>query len=156
SGRFGVQFGRTGAAILEGQLGPAASRPSWVILAGGDWSGFGDLVTRLRGDGIEVLVEATSLTEVARAVEIGADGLILKGHEAGGRVGADTSFILVQKWRQWADRQGGATPVWVRGGVGPNTAAACLAAGVRGVVLDSQVLLARESPLSGELQQRLA
>ena len=38
-------------------------------------------------------------------------------------------------------------PVWVQGGIGPNTAAACLTGGATGVVLDSQVLLTRESPL---------
>src|SRR5438874_1759570 len=75
---------------------------------------------------------------------------------AGGRVGADTSFVLIQKWRQHADRTGTKLPFWVHGGIGPNTAAACLAAGARGVVLDSQVLLARESPLSDAARKRIA
>ena len=62
--------------------------------------------------------------------------------------GAETSFVLIQKWRQYAERHRITLPFWVRGGIGPNTAAACLAAGAAGVVLDSQVLLARESPLT--------
>ena len=37
-------------------------------------------------------------------------------------------------------------PVWVRGGIGPNVAAGCMAAGATGVVLDGALLLSRESP----------
>ena len=32
------------------------------------------------------------------AAELDIDGLILKGHESGGRVGTDTTFILLQRW----------------------------------------------------------
>src|SRR5262249_21105209 len=42
------------------------------------------------------------------------------------------------------------------GGIGLNTAAACLAAGAAGVVLDSQLLLARETPLDERTRQHLA
>ncbi|HLQ22864.1 MAG TPA: beta-ketoacyl synthase N-terminal-like domain-containing protein, partial [Gemmatimonadales bacterium] len=45
--------------------------------------------------------------------------------------------------------------MWVQGGVGLNTAAACLAGGAAGVVLDSQLLLARETPLDEAARQRL-
>src|SRR4030095_8870857 len=46
-------------------------------------------------------------------------------------------------------------PFWVRGGIGANTAAACAAGGARGVVLDSQVLLAKETPLSDGARKRI-
>src|SRR5262249_12793229 len=97
-----------------------------------------------------------SLDEAIRAEALGGDGLILKGQEAGGRVGAETAFILLQRWH--AHRQAGARtnlPVWVQGGVGLHTAAACLVAGATGVVLDSQLLLGRESPLPPEARQLL-
>ena len=29
---------------------------------------------------------------------MGVDGLVLKGHEAGGFVGEDSTFVLLQKW----------------------------------------------------------
>src|SRR5438270_170381 len=51
---------------------------------------------------------------------------------------------------------GPALAVWAQGGIGPNTAAACLVAGARGVVLDAQVLLTRESPATDGLRRRLA
>ena len=84
------------------------------------------------------------------------DGLILKGHEAGGRVGAETSFILLQRWRAHVERGGSAgLPVFVQGGVGPNSAAACAAGGATGVVLDAQLLLTGESSVPDEIRQRL-
>jgi acyl transferase domain-containing protein/NAD(P)H-dependent flavin oxidoreductase YrpB (nitropropane dioxygenase family)/NADP-dependent 3-hydroxy acid dehydrogenase YdfG len=148
---FGVQL-RADADELFALL---TAKPARVILVG-DSPTLPDRVHALRAAGAEVLVSAVSPAQAARAAEAGADGVILKGHESGGRVGADTSFVLIQKWRQHADRSGLKLPFWVQGGVGPNTAAACLAAGARGVVLDSQVLLARESPLSEAARRRIA
>jgi acyl transferase domain-containing protein/NAD(P)H-dependent flavin oxidoreductase YrpB (nitropropane dioxygenase family)/acyl carrier protein len=135
---------------------PADVRPGWVILAGGDLPTLPAAAEQWRRSGAEVLVEAVGLPEAVRAAELGADGIILKGHEAGGRVGADTAFVLVQKWRRHADRAGLNLPFWVQGGIGPNTAAACLAAGARGVVLDGQLLLAKESPLGEAARKRVA
>ena len=45
--------------------------------------------------------------------------------------------------------------MWVQGGIGLNTAAACLAAGADGVVLDSQLLLARETPVDEKARRSL-
>ncbi len=131
-------------------------KPACVILAGADHASLAARVRDLQAAGVEVLREATSVAEAAAAVKAGVTGVVLKGHEAGGRVGADTSFVLLQKWRRHADKHQLAVPFWVRGGIGANTAAACLAGGARGVVLDSQVLLTRESPLSDGARKRLA
>ncbi|WP_161967675.1 type I polyketide synthase [Fimbriiglobus ruber] len=152
---FGVQVSSDATELLT-LLPTWPTKPTTVILAGADHPTLPETISRLREAGIEVLREATSLDESRRAREFGSNGLILKGHEAGGRVGPDTSFVLIQKWRRVADQTGVQIPFWVRGGVGPNTAAACLAAGARGVVLDSQVLLARESPLPEDFRSRLA
>ena len=151
---FGVRLGTDAGQFLPEVLsGP--THPSWVIFPAGVTE-LAAWAEQCRGHGIDVLVETVSVDEATQAAELGADGLILTGHEAGGRVGADTAFVLVQKWRQWSDRQAGSVPpFWVRGGIGPNTAAACLAAGATGVVLDTQVLLARESPLSDNVRKRL-
>ncbi len=105
--------------------------------------------------GVQLYWEATSLEEAVRGLECQVDGLILKGSEAGGRVGSDTSFVLIQKWLQYARRHESRVPFWVRGGIGPNTAAACKSAGARGVVLDSQVLLAREAKTPEDLRRRI-
>lgn len=69
-------------------------------------------------------------------------GVVVKGHEAGGRIGECSSFILTQQVLAKTD-----LPVHVQGGIGPHSAAACLAAGAAGVVLDDQLWLMPESPL---------
>ncbi|MEZ4402977.1 MAG: SDR family NAD(P)-dependent oxidoreductase [Kofleriaceae bacterium] len=90
--------------------------------------------------GHAVLVQVTSLAEAAAAAAAGAAGLIAKGSEAGGRVGELTTFVLVQ-----ALVAAGQLPVWAQGGVGLHTAAACVAGGAAGVVLDNQLVGCRES-----------
>nr|WP_042188477.1 type I polyketide synthase [Kibdelosporangium sp. MJ126-NF4]CEL18267.1 modular polyketide synthase [Kibdelosporangium sp. MJ126-NF4]CTQ97753.1 modular polyketide synthase [Kibdelosporangium sp. MJ126-NF4] len=86
-----------------------------------------------------VLVEVTSLAEAHAAVERGADGLIARGCESGGRVGELTTFVLLQRLVTEFD-----VPIWAAGGIGPITAAAAVAGGARGVVLDSQFALVSE------------
>ncbi|MEW6221243.1 MAG: SDR family NAD(P)-dependent oxidoreductase [Thermodesulfobacteriota bacterium] len=86
----------------------------------------------------EVCDEAAALAAQAA----GADGLLAKGNEAGGLVGEETAFILLQRL---LDRV--SLPVWVQGGIGLHTAAASYVAGAAGVVLDSQLLACREAGL---------
>lgn len=105
----------------------------------------------LRTRDVEVLLECTSFREARSGEEIGVDGLIAKGHEAGGRIGDETTFILLQKLVGAFD-----LPVWAHGGIGLHSAAACCAAGARGVVLDTQLALARESPLDDAVKRRLS
>ena len=150
---FGAQL-RPDSSDLFALL--AEFKPAHVILAGADHPALAARVAELKAAGIDVLREAVSVAEAKHAAELSVSGIILKGHEAGGRVGADTSFVLLQKWRQYAGKNGISLPFWVRGGIGANTAAACLAGGARGVVLDSQVLLTRETPLRDGARKRLA
>ncbi len=98
-----------------------------------------------------VIGEATSRAEVRRAIAAGVSGVIVSGLEAGGRCGSDSSFILLQAALA-EDR----VPVWVRGGVGERVAAAVVAAGGAGVVLDGALLLARESPVGPSWRERIA
>lgn len=89
-----------------------------------------------------VFVQVVSSAEAARAIEAGADALIAVGLESGGRVGDESAFILSQRLIHDTN-----LPVWVQGGIGPHSAAACFAGGAAGVVLDSQLALVRESTL---------
>src|SRR4051812_16169459 len=77
------------------------------------------------------------------AAGAGADAIVAKGHEAGGWIGDESTFVLVQRLAGAP----GMPPVWAQGGIGLHTTAACAVAGAAGAVLDAQVLLARESPL---------
>jgi acyl transferase domain-containing protein/NAD(P)H-dependent flavin oxidoreductase YrpB (nitropropane dioxygenase family)/NAD(P)-dependent dehydrogenase (short-subunit alcohol dehydrogenase family) len=153
SSPFGVKVGPENMAVLDAVLAELPDRLAWVILPG-DHPDPGRCVERLRRMGRGVWLEAIDFDEARLGADLGVDGLILKGHEAGGRVGVETAFILLQRWRahrgRGADKQ---LPVWVQGGVGLNTAAACVAGGAAGVVLDAQLLLARESPLTAEARR---
>ncbi|MEV8021337.1 SDR family NAD(P)-dependent oxidoreductase [Streptomyces sp. NPDC086554] len=85
--------------------------------------------------------EVVSPGEAVAAVAAGAAGLVARGHEAGGRVGELTTFVLLQ--RLLADRELD-VPVFASGGIGPHTAAAAVAGGAAGVVLDAQLALTTE------------
>lgn len=95
-------------------------------------------VEALRAAGIRVLLEAIAWDDRLTG-PMAAEGVILKGHEAGGRVGEATSFILLQQ-----ARAAGLSPVFIRGGVGLYSAGALRAGGAAGIVLDDQCLMLRE------------
>lgn len=101
--------------------------------------------------GLSIIGEAINLQEAKLLQAAGLDAVIAKGNESSGRVGEETSFVLLQRLRHELS-----VPVWVRGGVGVNSAAAILAAKCAGVVLDSQLLLTRESPLGNEQKEKLS
>jgi len=90
----------------------------------------------------QIFLEVHELNTALAAEQVGFDGLILKGHEAGGRVGSESTFVLLQKVRGQTK-----LPYYVQGGIGPDTAAAALLAGAHGVVLCEELWLATESPL---------
>src|SRR6266704_4309718 len=108
---------------------PSAIRT--IVLSACDAAQAGECVRLLRREGVTLLLEVTSLEEALAGQAAGADGLIAKGHEAGGAVREETTFILLQRIL------GRVTlPVIAHGGIGLHTAAACYVAGARGIVLD--------------------
>ena len=109
------------------------------------------IVQKARAAGRRVLLEVTSVEAARFGESLGVDGLIVKGNEAGGWVGQETTFVLLQRVLRTV-----IVPVWAQGGIGLHTAAACYAAGAAGVVLDSQLALARESLLDDESAAVLA
>ncbi|MGH3781360.1 MAG: SDR family oxidoreductase [Pseudonocardiaceae bacterium] len=98
--------------------------------------------------GRRAFVEVVSVAQARAAVRAGAYGLIAKGTEAGGRVGTTTTFVLLQQLL--ADPQI-TIPVWAAGGIGQHTAAAAVAGGAAGVVLDAQLALVAEADLPDEV-----
>jgi acyl transferase domain-containing protein/NAD(P)H-dependent flavin oxidoreductase YrpB (nitropropane dioxygenase family)/NADP-dependent 3-hydroxy acid dehydrogenase YdfG len=108
-------------------------------------------IEELRRPGVTVLVEATSADEAAAGLAAGADGLIARGNEAGGWVGDETSFILLQRLLSAHN-----VPIWAQGGIGLHTAAAVHAAGAAGVVLDAQLALTRESALPDDVKSLIS
>ncbi|MEE4609033.1 MAG: polyketide synthase, partial [Desulfobacteraceae bacterium] len=97
------------------------------------------------------LVEVRDLEMEATLAPLNPHGLVVRGHEAPGRVAAVSSFILMQAYLSAGD-----WPVVVHGGVGWFTSAGLLAAGAAGLVLDDQLYLCRESPLAPGFKELMA
>ncbi|MGW1870879.1 SDR family oxidoreductase [Streptomyces mauvecolor] len=140
--------------MSQGELtGPDGRAPGTVILAArhGDepeeQSGAADWNPAALTLLYRLLVEVTDRSQALRAVAAGAHGLIARGAESGGVTGESGSFVLLQ---QLLAEPGIRIPVWACGGIGPRTAAAAVAGGAAGVVLDSQLALLDESEASEE------
>jgi len=108
-------------------------------------------VARLRPHARRLFREVICQAEADAAVAAGIDGLIAKGQESGGRVGNETTFILLQRLSRRCS-----VTLWAQGGIGPNAAAACRVAGAHGIVLDNQLALAAESSLPEDLRGLVA
>jgi malonyl CoA-acyl carrier protein transacylase len=122
-----------------------------VVLTDGMTESLRDSIAWCADADVEASVEVTSLAEALRAVEMGAHSLVVKGSESGGRIGEETTYILLQRILPRVK-----VPVYARGGIGLHTGAACLAAGAAGVGLDWQLALAEESSLPAEVKARIA
>ncbi|NUK90194.1 hypothetical protein, partial [Streptomyces lunaelactis] len=133
-GRYGVRV-PAGCPLTPGELPAAVDTvlltEAWWRTGTADWA----------AGGRRVWAEVVSPAEATAAVAAGATGIVAKGHEAGGRVGDLTTFVLLQ--RLLAD-PGLTVPVFAAGGIGPHTAAAAVAGGAAGVVLDTQLALTAE------------
>src|SRR5438067_1133586 len=115
------------AAVLEG----LPAEISTVIIARPSTAQLARQIQPVQRSGHSVLIEATDAATASAAADAGAAGIILKGDEAAGRIGEETAFVLFQRCIARVK-----VPLWVQGGMGPHTAAACIAGGAAGVVLD--------------------
>ncbi|MFI2436345.1 SDR family oxidoreductase [Streptomyces sp. NPDC018693] len=138
-GPFGVRIGPR-CRLRPGDVDPGPPRTA-VLAPDAAWS-VGDALAVFP----RVLVEVVDLAGAREAARAGAHGLIARGDECGGRVGELSTFVLLQ---QLLGEPALELPVWACGGIGPRTAAAAVAGGAAGVVLDSQLALLAESALPG-------
>lgn len=111
---------------------------------------FKKAVKKLCSSGLRVLVEVVSLAEAKLCEKASVEAVIAKGHEADGLVGDQTSFVLVQEITAKTSLD-----VISYGGIGLHTVAAVYAAGAKGALISSPLLLARESLLPIELKHKL-
>ncbi|BAL96452.1 type I polyketide synthase [Rubrivivax gelatinosus] len=124
---------------------------AWLLIDAAAVPAARETLAALRAAGLRVMAELTTPDWPAEALDAEVDALLLKGNEAGGFVGEDASFILLQKWRVRT-----ALPLHVRGGLTPAVAAGCAALGVAGGALDAQVLLLDEARLGDAGQAVIA
>ena len=150
---LGVKLDASRRALWDGLLAAPPSALTRVILTRPDRApaALRAAVSGAQARGLQVLVEAVSVDEARAAEEAGADGIIAKGSEAGGRIGDETCFLLLQRLSGRL-----AIPFYAQGGVGLHTAAACKVAGASGAVLDWQLALVEESRLPAPLRAALA
>ncbi len=147
SSEFGLKLDCRNKQLLDAALSYSQNGLKWLILDCDIISACRKSLIKLREKGIRILAETkTCKCGDESFVEI-VDGLVLKGNEAGGFVGENSSFILLQKWFKQTD-----LPLYIHGGLTPHVAAACSALGVAGGVFDTQVLLLEESPLAQTLR----
>jgi acyl transferase domain-containing protein/NAD(P)H-dependent flavin oxidoreductase YrpB (nitropropane dioxygenase family) len=146
-GEYGIKLDAIDAAVSARLPHFAARGLRWLILDRSLCTAHAPLTDALRQAGVRVLAEVHSHEPLPAADLARLDGVMVKGNEAGGFVGEDASFILLQKWLKQAT-----VPLYLRGGLTPHVAAACHAVGVAGGVLESQLLLLDEVRLPDALR----
>jgi NAD(P)H-dependent flavin oxidoreductase YrpB (nitropropane dioxygenase family) len=138
----GIKIGMVSQNFFKKLLSNLPELINVVILTANEPHRLSNQVASLHKKKIQVLFEVSSVDKARAATEANADGLIAKGNEAGGWIGGETTFILLQRLLNSVS-----LPVWAHGGIGLHTVAACYAAGAAGVVLDNQLALTQESQL---------
>ena len=99
---------------------------------------------------LPVLAQVGSSAEAGFALTQGVAGLIAKGQESGGRIGDESAFVLLQRVLERAAARG--VPVWAQGGIALNTAAAAVAGGAEGVIVDAALAGMPECSLPAEIK----
>ncbi|MBC8440931.1 MAG: acyltransferase domain-containing protein [Deltaproteobacteria bacterium] len=99
----------------------------------------------------KIVLEIKDININDKIKKISPHALILKGNEAGGRVSRYSSFVLMQWYLENHE-----LPIFIHGGVGKYTAAGMFAAGISGLVMDSQLLMTDEAPVSDNFKKFLA
>lgn len=127
--RFGI--------CLVNALPPTTTIPGNVSLIVAPWELHQQISTTKHAT---IMYQVTTLAEAIAVKETGASALIIKGNESSGKVGDESAFILLQRVLSAVTD----IDIYVQGGIGIHTAAAVMAMGAKGVVLDSQLVLFRE------------
>jgi len=146
-GSYGIKLDAIDEPLAASLRTHAAHGLSWLIVDAALVADKLELIDELRKAGTRVLAEVRTAQPLQAELPEHLDGLLVKGNEAGGFVGEDASFILLQKWLQKTTM-----PLYLRGGLTPHVAAACSAVGVAGGVLESQLLLLDEVRLPASLR----
>ncbi|MFH1417780.1 MAG: SDR family NAD(P)-dependent oxidoreductase [Planctomycetota bacterium] len=149
-GKYGIVLDGSENEVEAAALDAIGSCDS-VVFAANPTPDLSTPIARARRIARRIGVVCTDGRQASAAARLDVDFVVAKGHEAGGRVGDETSFVLVQRLLDALD-----LPVFAWGGIGRSTAAACRVVGASGVLLDWQLGLTRESPLPGRLKRIIA
>jgi enoyl-[acyl-carrier protein] reductase II len=116
-----------------------ANSVSHVVLAGGVPPG--EAIKRVKESGAKLICFAPALVLAKRLMKLGADALVIEGHEAGGHVGPVSTAVLAQEILPVIRD----VPVFVAGGVGRGEAiVSFLELGASGVQMGTRFVCATE------------
>lgn len=121
-----------------------------IIFTPGELNNLSKYITLLKDRKRRLVFEVISTDQAKLGQQLGIDWILVKGNESSGFIGEKTSFILLQQILLETS-----LPTLVQGGIGLHTASACYAAGAAGIVLDSQLFLSQESPLSDDVKTHI-
>ncbi len=126
------------------------ARFPFIILAGGLPSK--EVISRVKEAGSTLICFAPTVGIARRLITMGADALIIEGHEAGGHVGPVATGVLAEQILPQTTE----VPVFVAGGVGSGLSMAhYLLMGASGVQLGTCFAAARESPAHENFKKAL-
>ena len=118
--------------------------PAAIMLSFGDPTPFADAI---RGAGIPLMVQVTTLDEARRALDAGANVVVAQGSEAGGHCGGRSTLPFVPAVVDIA----GATPVLAAGGIADGRGlAAALMLGAAGAMIGTRFEATTEAILDPE------
>ena len=93
---FGLKLGALDDEILSSLECYVPAGLGWLVVDAAIVLGRPEVLQRMVGCGLRVIVEATEWDDRLATLS-GHHALHVKGHEAGGRIGEETSFILLQR-----------------------------------------------------------
>ena len=94
---FGIKINGYTSDFLTKPTSDLPEQLKLVLLTYADLKSLEKKIQALHHLGLSVILETTCLNQAQIGEQTGVDGIIAKGCEAGGRVGNETAFILLQK-----------------------------------------------------------
>ncbi len=155
AGQWGIKAELAALPALAGLLGP--HRPDWIVVTEAVPAELAEIwpAFAARWPGCRLVIEVREATgiadKIAALAACGVHGFLAKGFEAGGPVATETTYMLIQWLRRLTD-----LPVFAQGGIAPDTAAAVMAAGASGILLDWQLALFDAAEMPARLMQAVS
>ena len=137
---FGVNLITMHPSLLDLVEVCRVNKVSHVVLAGGIPPG--EAIRKVKDAGAQLICFAPAAVFAKRLVRLGADALVIEGHEAGGHVGPVSTTVLAQEILPVMRY----VPIFVAGGIARGDAiVAILELGAAGVQMGTRFVCAHES-----------
>lgn len=139
--RIGLRIPGSRPDLIEDLAGALENRPHHLLIHAYSAAELSAVENRpAPRDGRTILAEFADPEGIGKLDSGYWAGVVLCGNEAGGAIGGTSAFLHAQ-------RGAGSLPFYIRGGIGPLSAAACRTAGAAGVVVEEAAWLLPDCPL---------